>query len=113
MCGPNRDKHEHSHAHEEVTHSHDGQKHRHEAAVHTHEQAHAEGHHAHGHIQVKGMSCEHCAAAVTKALQGLPGVSEVRVDLAGGLVSYQSARPAPLEEVARMITAAGYEVVTG
>jgi copper chaperone len=41
------------------------------------------------------MTCEHCMAAVTKALQSLPGVSEVRVDLAGGLVSYQSAKPVP------------------
>jgi copper chaperone CopZ len=58
------------------------------------------------------MTCEHCVAAVTKALQSLPGVSGVRVDLANGLVSYQSARPVPSEEVARVITAAGYEVVS-
>lgn len=62
-------------------------------------------------IQVKGMSCGHCAAAVTKALQGLPGVSEVKVDLADGRVTFQSAGPVPQEEVARVIKAAGYEVV--
>jgi copper chaperone len=75
------------------------------------EHEHDEGHHLHGHIKVKGMTCEHCVAAVTKALQSLPGVSEVGVDLANGLVSYQSTRPAPPEEVARVIAAAGYEVV--
>jgi copper chaperone len=110
MC--KKDQHEHEHAHAEVTHSHGGKEHSHEATVHTHEHAHDEGHHPHGHIRVKGMTCEHCVAAVTKALQSLQGVSEVRVDLAGGLVSYQSARLVPPEEVARVITAAGYEVVT-
>ncbi len=62
-------------------------------------------------IKVKGMSCGHCAAAVTRALQGLPGVSEVKVDLERGRVTYQSAAPVPLEELARVIKAAGYEMV--
>jgi copper chaperone len=112
MRSQDKDKHAHEHTHEEVTHSHDGQEHSHEAAVHTHEHVHDEEHHAHGHIKVNGMTCEHCVAAVTKALKSLPGVSEVRVDLVSGLVCYQSARPVPLEEAARVITAAGYAVVT-
>jgi copper chaperone len=62
-------------------------------------------------IKVKGMSCGHCAAAVTKALNSLPGVSEVQVDLASGRVTYQSAGPVSPEEVARVIKAAGYEVM--
>jgi copper chaperone len=61
-------------------------------------------------IQVKGMSCGHCAAAVTKALTSLPGVSEVQVDLAGGRVTYQSQGQASREDVVRAIKAAGYEV---
>ena len=61
-------------------------------------------------IKVKGMSCGHCAAAVTKALQSLPGVTEVQVDLAGGRVSYQSEVPVPPEDLARVITTAGYEM---
>jgi len=62
-------------------------------------------------IKVKGMSCGHCAAAVTKALQSLPEVTEVQVDLAGGRVTYQSSSPLPPEDVARVIKAAGYELV--
>jgi copper chaperone len=112
MGDQDNDKHAHEHSHAEVTHSHDGQEHSHEAAVHTHEHAHDEGHHAHGHIKVNGMTCEHCVAAVTKALQSLPGVLDVRVDLASGLVSYQSTRPVPPGEAARVIAGAGYEVVT-
>jgi len=60
-------------------------------------------------ITVKGMSCGHCAAAVTKALEALPGVSEVRVDLATGRVIFESDNPIPPEELDRAITAAGYE----
>ncbi len=33
---------------------------------------------------VTGMTCGHCAAAVTEELTALPGVSEVSVDLAAG-----------------------------
>ncbi|MDD2902981.1 MAG: heavy metal-associated domain-containing protein [Syntrophales bacterium] len=64
-------------------------------------------------IKVKGMSCSHCAAAVTKALESLPGISAVQVDLSSGTVSYQSAPPIAAEELARIIKAAGYEVVAG
>lgn len=62
-------------------------------------------------IKVKGMSCGHCATAVTKALQGLPGVSEVQVDLASGRVTYQTTAPVPPEDLARVVKVAGYEVV--
>jgi len=48
-------------------------------------------------IKVKGMSCGHCAAAVTRALKSLPGISEVQVNLADGRVTYQSAGPVPPE----------------
>jgi len=61
-------------------------------------------------IKVKGMSCGHCAGAVTKALESLPGVSGVQVDLATGRVTYQSAGPLSPEDLARVIKAAGYEL---
>jgi len=64
-------------------------------------------------IKVKGMSCGHCAAAVTKALQNLPGISEVQVDLDSGRVTYQSAAPVSPAELARVIKAAGYELAAG
>lgn len=61
-------------------------------------------------IEVKGMSCGHCAAAVTKALNSLPGVTGVQVDLAGGRVTYESQGQASRDDVVRAIKAAGYEV---
>lgn len=64
-------------------------------------------------ITVKGMSCGHCAEAVTKALKSLPGVGKVQVDLASGVVSYESAAPISPADLARVIHAAGYEVIPG
>jgi copper chaperone len=110
MC--EKEPHEHGHTHEEVTHSHGEQEHTHGATVYTHEHTHDEGHHTHAHIKVKGMTCEHCAAMVTKALNSLPGISAVQVDLANGMVSYQSAQPIPPEDLERVIKAADYEIVT-
>lgn len=39
-------------------------------------------------IRIKGMSCQHCVASVTKALEELPGVSDVKVDLDKGEASF-------------------------
>ncbi len=62
-------------------------------------------------IKVKGMSCGHCAAAVTKALEALAGVSKVQVDLASGRVTFAASGPVSSDEVARVIKTAGYELV--
>lgn len=61
-------------------------------------------------IMVKGMSCSHCVAAVTKALESLPGVSDVRVDLASGRVTFSSTQEIFKEDLVRAITAAGFEL---
>lgn len=31
-------------------------------------------------IKIKGMSCQHCVNSTRKALEGVPGVSNVRID---------------------------------
>jgi copper chaperone len=62
-------------------------------------------------IKVKGMTCEHCVAAVTKAVASLPGVSNVKVDLASGRVSYDRAASIPPEDLDRVVRAAGYDLV--
>ncbi|MFA4904564.1 MAG: cation transporter [Desulfobaccales bacterium] len=63
-------------------------------------------------IQVKGMSCAHCVAAMTKAMGSLAGVSNVKVDLASGRVSYDRVAPIPKEDLDRVVKAAGFELVT-
>ena len=61
-------------------------------------------------ITVKGMTCGHCVAAVTKALEELPGVSQVQVNLADGRVTFANTNLIPQEELAQVIKAAGYEL---
>lgn len=59
---------------------------------------------------MKGMTCGHCAAAVTKALEEIPGVSQVQVNLTTGRVTFESANPLSQDELGRVIKAAGYEL---
>lgn len=57
-------------------------------------------------INVTGMSCQHCVGAVTRALEAVPGVTAVEVDLDTGLARVQGeADPAAL---VRAISEAGY-----
>jgi copper ion binding protein len=63
-------------------------------------------------FNVKGMTCEHCVAAVTQELSALPGVHDVRVDLASGEVAVQSEAPLADEAVRAAVDEAGYEVVS-
>lgn len=60
-------------------------------------------------LKVKGMSCGHCAGAVSKAVGALPAVERVAVDLPAGEVSVEGAADATA--VRRAIEDAGYEVL--
>lgn len=62
-------------------------------------------------IKIKGMSCQHCVLAVTKALHEIDGVRNVSVDLASGSVSYDEEKPVAAETVRERVKRAGYEVV--
>ena len=49
-------------------------------------------------FQVNGMTCGHCAGAVSDELKQLPGVSDVKVDLvAGGTSTVQVTGTEPLD----------------
>jgi len=59
---------------------------------------------------VTGMTCEHCARAVTEELSGLDGVSEVSVDLVPGgasRVTVTSEAEVPEQAVAAALDEAG------
>ena len=61
--------------------------------------------------QVTGMTCGHCGASVTEAVNALPQVDEVRIDLAAGGVSTVTVTGAASPEtVRRAIEEAGYTV---
>jgi copper chaperone len=42
-------------------------------------------------VTIQGMSCQHCVASVTKALQAIPGIGQVNVDLTKGEANYTGA----------------------
>jgi copper chaperone len=61
-------------------------------------------------LEVGEMSCGHCVASVTKAVQAIDAAAKVDVDLAQRRVSVQSS--APLERVSDAIEDAGYPVIS-
>jgi copper chaperone len=61
-------------------------------------------------IKIKGMSCQHCVMAVTKALGALDGVKNVKVDLKTGMATFEEVKAVDPKAVAAAIKKAGYEV---
>ncbi|MFH2012013.1 MAG: cation transporter [Pseudomonadota bacterium] len=61
-------------------------------------------------IKVKGMSCNHCVMAVTKALNEIEGVKNVKVDLDKGVASYDEVKPVSIDTVREHVGRFGYEV---
>ncbi|GAA3539117.1 heavy metal transport/detoxification protein [Aeromicrobium flavum] len=57
---------------------------------------------------VTGMTCGHCAAAVTQEVTALPGVEDVSVDVATGAVTVTSEAPLDETAVAAAVDEAGY-----
>ena len=63
-------------------------------------------------LKIEGMSCDHCAKAVTGALSALAGVTDIAVDLKGGSVSFNfDPSFASLAAVNAAITGEGYKVI--
>jgi len=60
---------------------------------------------------VKGMTCDHCVAAVSGEVGRLDGVTGVEVDLATGAVTVTSAAALDPAAVREAVDEAGYEVI--
>ena len=60
---------------------------------------------------VTGMSCEHCARAVTDEVSDVAGVTGVDVDLATGRLNVVGDGPVDGDAVVGAVREAGYEVV--
>ena len=56
------------------------------------------------------MTCGHCVSAVTEEVSGLPGVTDVAVDLASGGLTVTSGAPVDDGAVRAAVEEAGYEV---
>ncbi len=61
-------------------------------------------------IKVKGMSCQHCAKAVIKALSEIAGVTNPGVDLDKGEAYFDEVEAVAPEVIKQKIRQAGYEV---
>jgi copper chaperone len=61
-------------------------------------------------LKIKGMSCNHCVMAVTKALGEIEGISDIKVDLSTGEASFAESGVVDMETVKEKIRKAGYEV---
>ncbi|MDR1019623.1 MAG: cation transporter [Synergistaceae bacterium] len=62
-------------------------------------------------IKIEGMSCQHCSAAVEKALSALPGVSAT-VDLDAGTATVVATREVSDAELRKAVEEEDYEVVS-
>ena len=62
-------------------------------------------------LEIEGMSCQHCVAAVTEALDGLPGVSVDEVRVGEARLGYDPNQVSP-EQIALAVEDAGYAAHT-
>jgi copper chaperone len=62
-------------------------------------------------IKIKGMSCSHCAKAVSKALEAIGGIENVKVDLDAAKATYEETQPVRLSVLKAAVEKAGYQVV--
>lgn len=60
-------------------------------------------------IKIRGMSCQHCVMRVTKALQSIDGIRNVKVDLHSGEAAFDEEKPVDPGVIAEQIRKAGYE----
>ena len=62
-------------------------------------------------LKVEGMMCDHCKKHVTNALSKMEGVTEVQVNLEEKTAAVTMNREISMEELAKVIEEAGYELV--
>ena len=60
-------------------------------------------------VKIKGMSCNHCVMAVTKALNQIDGISDVQVDLEKGEATFDHGTSVDMARIKQEIEKAGYE----
>lgn len=61
---------------------------------------------------IEGMTCGHCATAVTKELAQLDGASEIKVDPQSGTATLVVADSVEIADVEEAVTEAGYRLVS-
>ncbi len=62
-------------------------------------------------IKIEGMSCQHCVMRVKKAVEGLAGVVESKIDIGSAFVRYDESK-INKQDINTAIEKAGYKVVS-
>ena len=60
-------------------------------------------------IKISGMSCGHCVASVTKALNAIDGLTDVKVDLDKKEATYTETSTVDIETIKGAISKIGFE----
>lgn len=65
-------------------------------------------------MQVKGMTCDHCARSITTTLTKNPGVKNVIIDVKDGKIVFANKIKGQLDEkkIRNLIESLGYEVIS-
>ena len=61
-------------------------------------------------IDIEGMRCGHCTSNVEKALRGIPGVSDVQVELSAGTAMVEAADGVTDEALKTAVDDLGFQV---
>lgn len=62
-------------------------------------------------IKIEGMSCNHCVMAVTKALQSIDGIENIKVSLEKGEAQFDEKKSVDPAVITAKIKKAGFDVV--
>lgn len=62
------------------------------------------------HLDIGGMSCQHCVNAVTEALSKVPGVTVEKVEVGHAVVAYEPSDTAE-QSILDAVNDEGYEAV--
>jgi copper chaperone len=60
-------------------------------------------------INIEGMSCQHCAMRVKRALEGLAGVSDLSVEIGSARVTFDESR-IQQADIENAVIKAGYKI---
>jgi copper chaperone len=60
-------------------------------------------------VKIKGMSCNHCVMAVTKALNQVDGIGAVQVDLEKGEATFDHETSVDMAKIKQEVEKAGYQ----
>jgi copper chaperone len=61
-------------------------------------------------VKISGMTCRHCVMAVTRALGGIDGIRDVRVDLEKGEAAFTEEKSIDRALIRERIVEAGFDV---